>query len=160
MRKLLTLLTTLLLALTVAAPAHAKTERIPFEALEVPIAQLDEGRRWVSGDGIEHTRGLTLVYSATSDSAYYRGQTLVVVNMNEDPATGQGTLWGTSDLMLSDYEGGFAGTWVGSFNSDGSGWVATGRTRGYGEVAGLQQRFTVDHTGALTGFVLVPGGSM
>jgi hypothetical protein len=158
MRRFLTLFTALLLALTVTSPAQAKTVRVPFEAQEVTIAVPDPGRSWVSG-GIEHTRGLTLVYAATSDNAYYRGETTVVVNMNVSLATGRGTMWGTSDLELSDYEGGFAGTWVATFYPDGSGWIAQGRTRGYGEVAGLQQRFSVDNTGFVTGFVMIPGGS-
>lgn len=157
MRRLLALITTLLLALVVAVPAQAKTERIPFEAHEAVIAVPDEGRTWVS-NGIEHTRGLVLLYEATSDSPYYTGQTLVTVNMNVDTATGQGTMWGTSDLMLSAYDGGFAGTWVATFNDDGDGWTADGRTHGYGDVKGLQQRFTVDNTGFVTGFVMIPGG--
>ena len=159
MRRLLALITTLLLALVVVVPAQAKTERIPFEAQEAVIAVPDPGRTWVS-DGIEHTRGLVLLYEATSDSPYYTGQTLVTVNMNVDTATGLGTMWGTSDLMLSTYDGGFAGTWVATFNDDGDGWTADGRTHGYGDVDGLQQRFTVDHTGYVTGFVMIPGGKI
>ena len=38
------------------------------------------------------------------------------------------------------------------------GWTADGRTHGYGDVDGVQQRFTVDHTGYVTGFVMIPGG--
>ena len=79
-----------------------------------------------------------------------------VANIEISGAFAGSSVSGSYDLAYNT--GGFAGTWVATFNDDGDGWTADGRTHGYGDVEGLQQRFTVDNTGFVTGFVMIPGG--
>lgn len=122
---------------------------------------VDEGNQWVSDGDQLHVRGLTIEYDSVSDSEYYRGTTTVVVNMNQDLTTGLGTMWGTVDLVLDEFDGGFFGTWNAKFTGEvAPSWTGIGRSHGYGEVAGFQQRYTLIQApfgDIVEGFTFSPG---
>lgn len=156
MRKTTGIVVALFVLLALAMPAAAKTDRIPFSGVDTFIAQTDPGRQWVSDDGILHVRGSVSTYTSTSDSVYYAGEAVIVVNYNLDLATGNGQLWGTSHLSNGD--GGFDGTWVGKFIAYS--WEGKGQSKGFGDMAGYQQRFTLQWApfgDTAEGYTFLPG---
>ena len=151
MKKLLAILAALMLALAVPAPAMAKTVRTPFTGTDtVAGAPIDEGRTWMTGDGLQHVRGMVVPYDSTSDNAYYQGTSTLVINWNLDTATMQGTMWGTVHLELTSFDGGFVGTWTAKFAGPDAPWTGRGVAKGYGAAAGLFQRYQIVSTGPWT----------
>jgi hypothetical protein len=163
MKKLIAVLAALLMALAVPAPAMAKTVTTPFTGIDaVAGAPIDEGRTWMTGDGVQHVRGMVVPYNATSDnSEYYRGTTTLVINWNLDTATMRGTMWGTSHLALTEKDGGFVGTWTAKFAGPDAPWTGRGVAKGYGDAGGLFQRYQIVSTGQwtdqVTGTIINPG---
>lgn len=157
MRKTTGIVVALFVLLALAIPAAAKTDRVPFSGQDTFIAQTDPGRQWFSDEGrIMHVRGSVSTYTSTSDSVYYEGDAVIVVNYNLDLATGNGQLWGSSRLSTST--GGFDGTWVGKFTAFS--WAGNGLAKGFGDMVGYQQRFTLQAASfgdTVEGFTFLPG---
>lgn len=162
MHRLIAFPVVLLAALAMSSPTTAKVDRMEFSGADyVTGPPVDDGRQWVSDDGQLHIRGLTVEYKAVSDSPYYNGTTTIVVNVNQDLATGLGTMWGTSHVVLDEFDGGFTGNWTAQFTGDDDPtWTGIGRSHGYGEVDGFQQRYTLTQAefgDTLDGFTFSPG---
>ena len=162
MKKFIAVLAALLMALVVPAPAMARTVRTPFTGVDtVAGAPIDEGRTWFTGDGIQHVRGMVVLYDSTSTSEYYQGSTTLVINWNLDTATMQGTMWGTAHLALTTMDGGFTGTWTAKFAGPDAPWTGRGVGKGYGDAHGLFQKYQIVSTGPgsdqVTGIIINPG---
>ncbi len=159
MRKTTSIVGILFVLLALAMPAAAKTDRIPFSGQDTFVEQTDPGRVWFSDHGrIMHVRGSVSTYTSTSDSIYFGGDAVIVVNYNLDTSTGNGQLWGTSHSTIGD--GGFDGTWVGKFTAFV--WEGKGQTKGYGDMAGYQQRFTLQaasYGDTAAGYTFLPGNN-
>jgi hypothetical protein len=159
MRRAATISAALVVLLAMAVPAVAKTDRIAFSGEDTLVEQGVPARYWESDDGILHARGSVSTYTSTSDSDFYGGDLTIVVNYNLDPATGKGTLWGTSHLEV-DGDGGFDGTWTGKFTGTETVWVGHGRSKGYGSLDGYQQRYDLAWAwfgDVVEGFTFMPG---
>jgi len=143
----------MLAALLPASTASATTTRIPQTGSEICGPPISPFTFWVS-DGVQHVRGMVLECEATGDD-YLAGDEVVVVNLNQDLATGGGTLWGTwrSDLVGS--EGGFEGTWNGHYTpTTPDGWLGRAVGQGWGELEGWQARLVLRTThNSVSGFV-------
>lgn len=162
MRKATAILVALVVLLVMAVPASAKTDRIPFSGEDHLTVPPHGGTSWISDDGILHMRGSMSEYAATSDSDFYTGDADIVVNFNMDLATGQGRMWGTSHIDVDGYIGGFTGRWVAWFTE--TGWEGRGHARGYGDLTGYQQRYTLESAmfgdvpgDVIEGFTFLPG---
>jgi hypothetical protein len=148
MKKLIAVLAALLMALVVPAPAMARTVRTPFTGVDtVAGAPIDEGRTWVTADGVQHVRGMVVPYDSTSTSEYYQGRTTLVINWNLDPGTMQGTMWGTVHLALTTMDGGFVGIWTAKFAGPDAPWTGRAVAKGYGDSRGMFQRYQIVSTG-------------
>ncbi len=163
---LLVAATLMLAAFVPASMASATTTRISAAGIETcdDANPIDPGTAWVDEDGVLQVRGLTLACLAEGsegETEFLAGDEVVVVNFNQDLATGEGTLWGTWTSYLDFYggEAGFAGTWNGHWDSSApSGWLGKAVGKGFGELGGWQARFDLrteaDSTG---GYVFDPG---
>jgi hypothetical protein len=136
-----------MLVLALALPAAAAQTKIPIsgEDVIVPNGVLDGGREWYSAGGrIQHVRGWTGEYETTGGE-YVDGTSIVVANWNLDLASGDGTMWGTTDLTLTGTNGGWHETWVAKFDDFvWSGWAVG---RGFGDLQGMKIRLDVWSTG-------------
>ncbi|HEX6302402.1 MAG TPA: hypothetical protein VF148_18275 [Acidimicrobiia bacterium] len=142
-------------------PVSAKSDRIPFQADDVLYHYLDPGDTWDSAK-FNHVRGLVAVYDTYSDNPLYDGVTTVAINWNAiaPPVFDEGRMWGTFELVLDDYDGGYTGTWVAEVTGDQRVWVGHGLGHGYGEVDGYKVRFDLAWTptgDTVSGYVLTPG---
>jgi hypothetical protein len=151
------LLAGLILTLGLASPAAGAQQTIPTSGADTLAAVVTGGREWVS-DGVDHVRGWTAVYGTTGDQ-YAAGTSTIVANWNLDLATGNGTLWGTADIALSAFNGGWHSTWNAKF--EGFVWSGQAVGHGYGDLEGWQSRLELQSTGpgtdAFWGFVFDPG---
>ncbi len=160
MRKYLALLFTLILGLAVAAPASARVTHLPFTT-EDHLVSAVEGTTTVDGAGKIHVRGTVWEMEVLSDSPYLAGSVTVVINYNLDPATGIGTMWGTSTGVPDAFDGGFTTHWTGTFTGDETVWTGRGVGHGFGDLAGMQQRYTVawaDFGDVQDGYVITHAG--
>lgn len=162
MRKTTAILVALVVLLAMAVPASAKTDRIPFSGEDHLTVEPHGGTSWVSDDGVLHMRGSMSEYDARDGGEFYTGDASIVVNFNMDLATGQGRMWGTSHIDVDGYDGGFTGKWVGWFTA--SGWEGRGHAKGFGDLAGYQQRYTLESAlfndgpgDIIEGFTFLPG---
>lgn len=145
-------------------PVGAKTDRIAFSADETTVNTIPALRDWDTPDGstLNHVRGLTNIYDVESDEPLYTGTATVVINWNLDWDTMEGPMWGTTNLELEGYDGGYIGTWVGKFTGDERVWVGHGVAHGYGEVEGYKVFFELDWApfgSTDTGYILTPGNN-
>jgi len=158
MRRATTILIALVVLLTMAVPASAKTNRIPFSGEDHLTVAPHGGRMWMSDDGVVQVRGSMSEYGALYGGEFYTGDASIVVNYTLDLATMTGRLWGTNHIDVDGYDGGFTGRWVAWFTA--TGWEGRGLSHGFGELAGYQQRYTLTsaHFGDLIeGFTFLPG---
>lgn len=163
-RRLVTLALGAMLVLALALPAAAAQTKMPISGRDVSNGVLDEGTMWFS-DRIQHVRGWTAEYVTCGElkegntcgdpSEYVDGTSIIVANWNLDTASGDGTMWGTTDLALTAFDGGWHETWVAKF--DGGMWSGWGVGRGFGDLQGMKIRFDVrllpDGTDVFEGFV-------
>jgi len=147
-RRLMTLTLGAMLVVALAAPAVAAPAKTPVSGQDILSQMLDEGRTWMS-DGIQHVRGWTAEYETYGEpGAYVDGTSIIVANWNLDVASGDGTMWGTTDLTLTDTDGGWHQTWVAKF--DGGVWSGQAVGRGFGTLRGMKIRIDVWSTGVGT----------
>ncbi len=156
-RRLVTLALGAMLVLALALPAAAAQTKTQISGVDTLIRQLEQGRTWSLGE-VPHVRGwrASTPADATDEesSAYVDGTSIVVANWNLD-ASGDGTMWGTTDLTLAGTEDGWHETWVAKF--DGGVWTGWGVGRGFGALRGMKIRIDVWSTApgsdAFEGFV-------
>ena len=159
MRKHLVLLFALVLGLVVAAPASATVTHLPFTTEDHLVSAVD-GTTTVDGAGNIHVRGSVWQMQVVSDSPYLAGDVTVVINYNLDPVTMTGTMWGTSTQLPDAFDGGFTTHWTGTFTGDAAVWTGRGVGQGFGELAGMQMRYTVAWApfgDVMDGFLFTPG---
>ena len=142
MRRTTAILVALVVLLTMAVPASAKTTRMPFSGEDHLTVDPHGGRMWVSDDGVVHVRGSMSEYDAHYGGQFYTGDASIVVDHNLDLATMTGRLRGTSNIDVDGHDGGFVGTWVGWFTA--TRWEGRGLSHGYGELTGYQQRYSLE----------------
>ncbi len=130
------------LALGLVAPVAAKPTMIPISGDDTGAVVLEEGRTWVSGP-LTHVRGWSAEYTTTGGELV-NGTSIIVANWNID-ATGDGTMWGTTELTLTSGTGGWHETWVAKF--EGGSWAGWGVGRGWGDLDGMRIRLDVFATG-------------
>lgn len=158
MRRATTILVAVVVLLTMAVPASAKTDRIPFSGEDHLTVAPHGGRMWMSDDGVVQVRGSMSEYDARYGGEFYTGDASIVVNYTLDLATMTGRLWGTNHLDVEGYDGGFTGRWVAWFTP--TGWEGRGLSHGFGELAGYQQRYTLTSApfgDLIEGFTFLPG---
>lgn len=158
MRKATSILVALVVLLTMAVPASAKTNRIPFSGEDHLTVAPHGGRMWMSDDGVVQVRGSMSEYDARYGGEFYTGDVSLVVNYTLDLTTMTGRLWGTNSIDVAGYDGGFTGKWVAWFTD--TGWAGRGLAHGYGELAGYQQRYTLTSApfgDLIEGFTFLPG---
>ena len=152
-RRLVTLALGAMLVLALALPAAAAQTKTRISGVDDNMTVLDPGRTWMS-DGIQHVRGWTAEYDTTGGE-YVDGTSIIVANWNLNTASGDGTMWGTTDLALTQFDGGWHQTWVAKF--DDFVWSGKAVGRGFGALEGMQIRLDVWSTGpgtdAFQGFV-------
>jgi hypothetical protein len=161
-RNTFSVIVTLTAVFALALPIEAKTDRIAFEADDVSQVPVGVERDWFTpGESMRyHVRGSTSVYQTDSDQPLYRGTSTVVVNWNVWPTFEAGRMWGTFDLALDEFDGGYTGPWVAEFTGDERVWIGHGVGHGYGEVDGYKVFYDLawtpegDH---VTGYILTPG---
>lgn len=117
----------------VATPAAADAGRIPFTAYNISCS-LQEGKTWMSDDGIFHVRGRVLQSVVASESIYHAGTGEIVGNANIDLATMLGEYHGTLKIFPAAINGYWAGTWVLELTPAGQNGHA--RLQGYGDLDG------------------------
>jgi len=156
-----------LLSVLVAAPATARTTKIPFACAEHQLEITSDGTAWVTEDLVLHVRGWTATYHNTGD-ALCAGFGYPVVDFDLSLVTSEGVLWGTNHYVLDAYDGGYDFTWHATFIADDplapdATDIWTGRYvgHGYGEMAGWQVRGRiVERTHVLVdeiGYAFLPG---
>jgi len=118
-----------------ATPAAAGTRRIPFTAYNIACS-LQEGKTWMSDDGIFHIRNRVLQSVVASDSIYHAGIGEIVGNANIDLATMLGEYHGTLAIYPTAVNGYWAGSWVVQIAPAGQNGHA--RLQGYGDLEGWQ----------------------
>jgi hypothetical protein len=136
-RILILIVLTFCIILLTAAPAAARATRINYEAYECPIAPWGEPERmWVSEDGVMHMRGVPLVNLLESESPYLAGTNTVNMNLDLNPATGEGHAYGT--VLLAPFAKN--GTWEGRWSTHVSPTGIQGKAvvHGTGELAGMK----------------------
>lgn len=127
----------LLVAASLAGNAGATTTKIHATSVETFVTVLAPPTAyWVTGD-IEHVRGLQNLIQEASSSPYINGMNTVVANVDDNLVTGVHWAWGTFNIKLDAFDGGWAGTWT----SRG----AVGK--GYGDLAGWQIKATFTDSG-------------
>mgnify|MGYP001811963694 CR=1 FL=1 len=106
---------------------------------------------------------LSVVVGTDENAAYNNGFNRSVVSWNWNLANGTAAAWGTFEIALTAFEGGYAGTWTSGHRAtpaaipgpdfdpaDPETWPCTDWTRGratgrgFGELAGAQFRSTLD----------------
>jgi len=134
---LILIILTLCITLSIAAPAAARATRINYESYECTIAPWGEPERmWVSEDGVMHMRGVLVVNLIESENPYLAGINRLIMNVDLDPATGEGHAYGTALLTPSAKNG----TWEGRFSTHIMPTGIRGKAviHGTGELAGMK----------------------
>jgi hypothetical protein len=144
-----------------AAPAAAKTTRIPIVNYFLSCTQVSIERVWVE-DGVKHVRGRHLDAEVVSTEEYHTGSATNLANANIVLATGHGTFWGKLEMHPDAYPDGW---WEGSFSIQGLPGDQTGvaRLKGYGSLTGYSTKTVVKHMPGTILHSLFPdacGGSM
>ena len=116
-----------------ATPAAAGAARYPFTAYNIACS-LQEGKTWMSDDGIFHIRGRILQSVVASESAYHAGTGEIIGNANIDLATMLGEYHGTLKIFPTAVNGYWAGSWVVQMTPAGQNGHA--RLQGYGDLEG------------------------
>lgn len=143
----------------------AEAEVIPCEGDFLPAGLLQIGL-WTYPGGNWHVRDMIGLYEQVMPTSDPRcsGSNTVFTNANWD-AYGVGPSWGTFRVVpndLSDYSGGWEGTWTGMTYADGTTSIRV-QGHGYGDLEG--QKVFVDIQfpglflpGTASGYILDPHG--
>jgi hypothetical protein len=142
-------------------PAIAGTERIPFKNYNIACSY-QEGKVWVSDDGIVHLRGRVLQSVIISDvPEYFAGTGQIVGNANIfDPAFGLGTYFGSLEIYPTAMDGYWAGKWTVQITEDGPKGIA--QLKGYGpDLKGMLSKGTLGYLAPteLANFAYLCGGN-
>jgi len=167
----LTVVVVSLLALS-SLPVQAVTAEAEFITCKgsfIPFIPDDEPPDWgiwTYPGGNIHVRGMVGQYLQDMEGYDPRcsGLNTVVTNANWD-AYGAGPSWGTFHVVpneLSNYTGGWDGTWTGMTYADGSTSIRV-EGHGYGDLEGLQVFVDISFPGLFlpgtaSGYVLDPHG--
>jgi hypothetical protein len=102
------------------------------------------GEQWVSEEGIVHIRGQINTAQVVSTDARANGINVVTINLNIDPATGNGTGHGQFILDVDGMDGAWEGTFVGWLTYG----VFSGRIIGHGtgDLAGQKVKSNFQQT--------------
>lgn len=148
-RKAAAALLAVALAVVVAAPAAAANERIMYSCDAFWTDQLDPGEEWTDEEGVYHMRGAVLVYTLVGDELC-AGSLTGTANVNFDPATGAGLVWGKAVIELDAFDGGWTATLNAHFINPNplvpdaeDIWIGTAVRHGFGELDGWQARSTM-----------------
>jgi hypothetical protein len=157
-----------------ARPAAAGTDWIEFEAFNIQCEVVDQGKMWISDDGILHIRDMVYRAVVVSESPTHNGTAHIVASVNRDLSTGSMTAHTTLEIYPFAFPDGY---WAGTSNMQGhDGGLA--RLRGYGELEGrlikadltplVQSDYEgyAEECGGITpvggvrshGYVIIPGG--
>lgn len=143
------ILAAIALAVVGAAPAAAAAERVSYSCDALWTAQLEPGDEWIDPDGVYHLSGAVLVYTLVGDELC-AGTLTGSANVNFDPATGSGLVWGKAVIELDAYDGGWSATLNAHFINPNplvpdaeDIWVGSSVRHGYGDLEGYQARSTV-----------------
>ncbi len=143
-------------------PAVAGAERIPFKNYNIACSY-QEGKTWVSDDGIVHLRGRILqsvIISEGEALQYFEGTGQIVGNANIfDPILGLGTYFGSLEIYPTDKDGYWAGKWTVQITEDGPKGIA--RLQGYGpDLKGMFSKGTLSYLPptVLANFAYLCGG--
>ena len=149
LRKTAAVLAAVALAMLVAAPAAATTSRVSYHCDAHLIDVLDEGHFWIDADGVMQLRGQVLVYELVGDPLC-SGTLTGTANLNFDPATGSGAVWGKSTIELDAYDGGWTANLIAHWTNPNplvpdaeDIWLGSSVRHGYGELEGWQARSTM-----------------
>jgi hypothetical protein len=160
-RILILIVLTLCITLLIAAPAAARVTRINYEAHECAVAPWSEPEgMWVSEDGVLHMRGVLVTNLIDSDSPYLAGTNMVNMNLDLNPATGEGHASGT--VLITPIAKN--GTWEGRFSTHVSPNGIQGKAvvHGTGELAGMKMFNNMSNSDPNapchndTGYILLP----
>lgn len=153
-------LVTIFLALS-SAPINRAAEAIKIDVISEeklrPIGP--PGRIWVSGDGVQHTRGFPLAGPVFGD---LNGTLSIVFNTNLNLATGHGAAFGS--FVLAVEWNGLIGTFEGRSEAKYQNFLVSdghGIGHGTGDFAGMQIELYFFNEGGrvpLIGTILIPGG--
>lgn len=116
-------------------PASARAERVDIYGTTCIQTQSPPERFWISEDGIVHMRGIVTTNIDVTNNGYDTGSASMVMNIDMDPATGNGHGYGTFTIYPSAYDGTWSGSWSSHISPDGLRGSATGH--GTGELEGL-----------------------
>jgi hypothetical protein len=128
---------TFCIILLIAAPVAARATRISYEADECALAPWGEPERmWVSEDGVMHMRGVFVENLIESENPYLAGINRVYMNLDLNPATGEGHASGT--VLITPFAKN--GTWEGRFSTHISPNGIRGKSvvHGTGELIGMK----------------------
>ncbi len=138
---LLVLIASLLLATT---GVQAKATKTPFTHLAIVTAEGVPERMWMDEEGILHIRGLTVTFDQTGDMT---GTSVVVANLNIDPSTGNGHMWGSRTFVGTWHSpwGDLSGTFEGRFTGTLTAGALFGKrvSHGSGGFEGMKEKATV-----------------
>lgn len=145
-RRTLAVLTTIGLALALAAPAAASSTRQTFTCDEWLEPGLTVPGSAVVEDGVLLLRGWTYTYTVVGDDLC-AGVLTVEVNFNLDLSDWSGALFGKASVALAAFDGGFRGTFNAHWTTDDpldydaeDIWAGRYVRHGYGELDGWQAR--------------------
>lgn len=147
--------------LLTTTPAAARATRIDYEAYECTIPPWGEpDRSWISEDGVLHMRGVRVVNLIDSENPYMAGINQLTMNVDLNPATGEGHAYGT--VLLTPYAKN--GTWEGRFSTQVLSTGIRGKAVGHGtgELTGMKmfnQMSNLDPNNPCNtseGYILVP----
>jgi hypothetical protein len=166
MKKRLTILVAGLIVLSIlAAPVAARTIRTPYDGYEYYEGVLDEGRVWISDEGVLLIRGWQEAYRDEVSDPRLSGDLVVTINANfQFTEVGEmyGPMWGTT--ILENDGGTWEGSWVGKRTEEGYSYIRC-VMHGHGAYEGLQARVDYvrenpDTTAPFTvhGVLMDPGG--
>ena len=124
----------LVLLLTMSTTVNAKVEREPFVAVGITLEILNPGKVFLS-DGNMHIRGMVERVRTECDDDRIEGWHTIIANNNLN-AEEYGRVWGTYDLAVDAYDGGWEGTMTGVTDENGISLKMQGH--GYGELSGLK----------------------
>jgi len=147
-RRTSTVLTTVGLALALAAPAAAAKSVTAYSCEEYLVAVTSGGTTTIE-DGAIHIRGWSAEYEIFGDPLC-AGTLTATISLNLDLSDWSGTVYGTSTLWLDAFDGGFTGSVVAHFTApdpfrpDAEDiWLGRYVRHGFGELAGWQARGTL-----------------
>ena len=167
-RRNLTLLTTALIVCVAALSSNALAGSIKIPVWGSDTSTItDPGVQWVDSDGITHYRGLVMmgiIEGQDDDGTPILGESVSVVNMNVDMATGDGDF--ICRTRIETAYGDLNGAWEGKLQATLTGFVYDGTynlPHGYGDFEGWHDRGIwtgVMGSGFITweGVFHIPGG--